>query len=742
MLNLLLFIALNSLVFTGAALVVRCGLRMTNRLAVAIATALLGWLVIVVGLEMLAIFGQIRLIPAAVLAVASLATGLFVCITCRRREGDSTIDVANFPPTPHVLESGGQHWVNRWALLLVGAMTLWATLDVLIANLCGPVLPVSDAPIYHLYFPVRWWQSGRLELAPTPFGESAAPYFPANANVWFTWLLLPWSSELAAKVGQWPFLWIAMGSVFGLARELGVCRPAAGLAAALWGTGTLPVLNSGFADVDLVLAAWYLVATWFLVRYARDHKPADLICCSLSMGAALGTKTIAVLFVPILLLSAAVVTWKRARRWSHGALLLFGVTVPAGFWYIRNTLLTGNPLYPLDQEVFGFPALHGWYRREALLTSDYHIPTTNWQALLLLLLRGLDPVLVPFWIAGVAAAVLAARRDRILPLFVVGVGVLHIALFWWVNPYQTQDRFLFAAFGLLAVPVALLFERIPWLSIPFAALLAWHVIVGPYPLLEWCRVLTGMDLSKGLWPPLLPAPLNVIAETWMATFSNQVILGRMALFVAVLLASMLGSVAIKSTNRKVGWACVCAVVMASGIAFRTYSSWIPEKFARLRFIPFAPQIGYTGGWLALEDLSKRPLRVAYAGTNLPFYLFGSRLQNQVRYVNINRYGDYLMHDYHRLFVSRGEPLATSSTPDWDRREADEGAWLQNMRDQRIDLLFVGLVNRAGGKHNVNDEAGFPIERTWADRHPELFQQIHADAATRLYAVSPATGTSP
>jgi hypothetical protein len=307
-----------------------------------------------------------------------------------------------------------------------------------------------------------------------------------------------------------------------------------------------------------------------------------------------------------------------------------------------------------------------------------------------------------------------------------------------VNPYQTQDRFLFAAFALLAIPVALLFERVPQLIVPFATLLAWHLIAGPYPLLEWYRLLTGTDLSKKFWPPLLPAPLNVLAATWSAAFSNRVILGRLTLLITVSLASLYGLFAIRRSTGRLAWALACFVVAAFGISCRAYCSWVPEKYARLRFIPYAPQIGYTAGWLALEDLSKRPLRVAYAGTNLPFYLFGNRLQNQVHYVNINRYADYLMHDYHRLFLDRNEPLATSSTPDWDRREPDELAWLQNMRDKKIDLLFVGLVNRAGGMHNVYDDEGFPIERTWADRHPEIFQQVHVDAATRLYAVHFAT----
>ena len=106
----------------------------------------------------------------------------------------------------------------------------------------------------------------------------------------------------------------------------------------------------------------------------------------------------------------------------------------------------------------------------------------------------------------------------------------------------------------------------------------------------------------------------------------------------------------------------------------------------------------------------------------------------MRYVNINANTDFLMHDYHALYAARGESLATSSTPDWDRREADESAWLANLRDQHMELLFIGFTNRVGGEHNFFDRDGFPIERSWADRHPEHFYLLHSDERTRLYAV--------
>jgi hypothetical protein len=758
MLNLLLFVVLNGFVFAGAVLLARFAFGMRDRLACALAAAIAGWVYIVVGLQVLGLAGQIRVIPCLGLASVALACGVGACLAAQQRTRvsaerglDTLTRRASEGPTGAGTASKDRGTVDLpvddqsppyasrivlWSLVAVAALTCWATLDVLMNSLAGPVLPVSDAPIYHLYFAVRWWQSGHIDLVPTPFGESAAPYFPANANLWFTWLLVPWSSEVAAKVGQWPFLWLTMAAVFGIALELGTGRAPAACAAALWGTATLPLLNAGFADVDLVMTGMYVAGIYFLVRYVRTNAASDLLCCALGLGAALGTKTISVLFVPAPFIAAAAATRHSPHRWRHVTLLAFGVLLPAIYWYARNLLLTGNPLYPLHQEFLGFTLLNGWYRRETLFASGYHIDIANTRALFRLLLRGMDPILIPWWVGGFLVALWSRGRRHLLTAMLIALAVLHIVLYWYVNPYQTQDRFLFPAFALLAIPVALLIDRVPLLIVPFAALLMLHMVVGSEPLLGWIGIAPGTGAASGL-PPLLPVPLRLFGDSWANTIANRVFVGRFIVLAAVLPAAVLVAIALRSRLRAT-WFALAFVVLAGGLAARAIYSRIPDAYAPLRFIPVAPQIGYTPGWLALEERSDRPLRVAYAGTNLPYYLFGSRLQNTVQYVNIDRHPTFAMHDYHRRYFDRGVGLATSPTPDWDRREPDESAWLENMRNQQIDLLFVGFVNRSGGMHNVYDSEGFPIERTWADNNPQLFQPIHIDPRTRLYAVKAAS----
>ena len=54
------------------------------------------------------------------------------------------------------------------------------------------------------------------------------------------------------------------------------------------------------------------------------------------------------------------------------------------------------------------------------------------------------------------------------------------------------------------------------------------------------------------------------------------------------------------------------------------------------------------------------------------------------------------------------------------------------------------VNPGEGPHNVADAEGFPIEKVWAERHPETFEPLYGvrepdrDPFFRLYRLRPSS----
>jgi hypothetical protein len=125
---------------------------------------------------------------------------------------------------------------------------------------------------------------------------------------------------------------------------------------------------------------------------------------------------------------------------------------------------------------------------------------------------------------------------------------------------------------------------------------------------------------------------------------------------------------------------------------------------------------------------------------------GKGLRNAVRYVNIDPHRDWLLHDYHAAAIREGRPNWPGPRPGWDRIHPDFDAWLANLEADRIQLLVVARANPAEGRFNLADAEGFPIERVWADAHPESFTLLYGqdppDPQFRIYGVrafSPESG---
>src|SRR3954447_26037924 len=98
-----------------------------------------------------------------------------------------------------------------------------------------------------------------------------------------------------------------------------------------------------------------------------------------------------------------------------------------------------------------------------------------------------DPRLLPLWGAGLVGAWCwpwpRSDAPRSLPIS-LGVwafsllGLANLMMYWLLVPYRTQQRFMFQAIGLLAIPLARLLDRGSWLRMLATALLAVHLVTG------------------------------------------------------------------------------------------------------------------------------------------------------------------------------------------------------------------------------------------------------------------------
>jgi hypothetical protein len=756
-LDVLWFVALNGAVgwagYLGAARFIPGAFPLSRW----IAAATLSWTWVTLGMQVLGAAGQMARLPLLGWAVTGLAlAGLLNAIV---PEPSSESGPATKPERGQVPGSFGIETV------VVSALLLWLGLTLASRSLTGPVKVVSDGPIYHLYFAIRWWQEGRISWIASPFGESAATYFPANGELWFSWLVTAWGGDRFARIGQAPFLILAGGALYGIMRGVGISS-VSGLLAVAWATTLIPLVLFTFEpNVDTIFIAGYLVSVHFLARYAwGELGTRAMILAGLAAGLALGTKPTGIVFIPPWLLIASVLIVRRpasrsARFWGVAALWISSL-LPSVFWMIRNAAATGNPWYPLQLEVLGRVLLSGWYPRQAMQESPFYIAVGNWRAFVDILVIVWDPRLVPIWLLAMACLwrIGKASRAPIRDGWVTGLcllGLLNVALYWFGIPYRTQQRFMLHGLALLAVPLAGLFDRWVWVRRLAVGLLAIHLLT-PF---NWpfapAAEQPPWSLEKTI-PPLSDAVIRIpwSLQEWRAlgatkldpqeAFLQSVYQARLAMGVLSLALAAVWVWLPQSARTR-----TLTVVLSSLLALAGAAWWMGYRVGTLAYS--YPGFEYYPAWTFLEGISPRNggLRVAYAGTNLPYYLLGKDARNSAAYVNVDGHPLWQMHDYQRAAVAQGDPpLWDTPRPGWDRIRPDYSAWVENLKRQRIDVLFVAQANPPDGLFNCADAENFPIERVWADQHPERFSLIYGgnlpdsrtggrpDHRVRIYRVLP------
>lgn len=728
----------NGLLALGSYAIAGAGLRQPRGLPRRLASVVVFWAAATTGMELLGSIGAIGTYP--ILAGSCLVAAVGAVVWWTRGGGPKGAPGEDDSPAT---------WEGTVSLALI----LCAGLIFGIPSLFSAVKVVSDGPIYHLYFAARWWKAGRLILVAAPFGENAATYFPANGDLWFTWLMATWGGDTLARVGQAPFLPVAGAAAYGCARLLGSGRTAA-IVAACWFASCTPMLIYSFEpNVDTIFIAGYLLSTYFFLRYARsDGGISALILGALAAGEALGTKPTAIVFVPPLLALVIVGILlqriPRRDRWLRVGLVATAPLVTSGFWYLRNAWLTGNPLYPLDVRVMGRTLLAGWYGPDAMRTSPYYLPPGRIGAFADIALALLDPRMAPVWLAALAGA-WAVWNPRVRPVrgwiaMFAAWAVLNAALYWVVIPYRTQQRFMVHAIGLAVVPLAATLDRVRWLRIAATLLLGLHVLTPQtWP---WATREDAIpwDLSRAvpnaigslvvLFPRIEPAPVPGLRPV------STIPVVQLGLLVMIGVAIVMVWAWQRAGGRRRSawqWRIVAASATLVFVGLGDLQFGGKARNPMFRFYP--PFADFYAGWRTFDSYcGPRGARVAYAGTNIPYYLLGPGLRNEVRYVNVDAHRDWLLHDYHREARARGEGHWRNSRPGWDRLRPDYRAWLGNLDAEGIQLLVVTRVNPAEGPHNVDDAEGFPIERGWADAHPERFVRLYGqeerDRWFRLYRV--------
>lgn len=366
----------------------------------------------------------------------------------------------------------------NWPLAVVYALLLLVGTRAVIPDAIG----FSDAIYYHLAYAQDWANAGRIVVDP----YLVFAFYGNNFLLLFTaWIVLgaglllnflTWSTGLLTGLA----LYAAIDDYAG-ERVKAPWRIAVGLLA-VFAVVSAPIFLDyavlGYIDVQIGCMLFLSVVA---VQLAVSERRSEwLICAAVIAGFLVGMKGSFIAFIPVfggLLLWGGIVL-KEKRRWILALLALFiAVACP---WYVRNTIIAGDPIAPtFNFAIYGHDGL--WRKLEWQgLMADIDTPKTPKAFLKLPLRAYLDPTAADFreygasglilflYVPSIAGLALLILRRPVSPVLGCAIAVLTLTIFYYFFS-STLLRYATLFYPLLAFCVSALalemVRRVPRLAL-------------------------------------------------------------------------------------------------------------------------------------------------------------------------------------------------------------------------------------------------------------------------------------
>ena len=546
-----------------------------------------------------------------------------------------------------------------------------------------------DCLNYHFTFPVEWMKQGNLQNPITINDDLGPSYYPINGSLIYLWLIYPLQNVFMADLGQVPFFLLSFIALFAICRKLGISREYSLYASCLFTVTPNYFKQMEIAYVDVMVCAWFLASSYFLLLFYHQKKLKDAIFFSVALGMLIGTKATALPYAAVLFVLFILQL--------RGSFLYFPISaaliiLTGGYGYIRNFILTGNPLYPLNIQFLGQTIFKGVFEKSAYTA---HISRDAYAITKMLFSEGLGGGLIVFVIPSylMHIANILKRRLSMEKLFIFLMPILLYLLWRYLIPLANL-RYLYAGLSLgYIVPFMLLSGKKPHLIIV-------RVLVILCFLSSCAEISRRLELVSSL---LLSAALFFTLPDIFSFFSRLRAVSRISIL--VLIACGLHLLNIDYNKNE----------------YKRYISMV-------KYSGFWPDAAKAWNWLN-ENTSGN--NIAYVGRPVPFPLYGTNFKNNVYYVSVNKVDPVTAHYFTNSRYQWGADfleLHKNLEAEGNYREhPDYVVWLANLARRKADYLFVYSLHQT-------KEVAFPIEDAWAENHPQRFSLAFSNPTIHIYKI--------
>jgi hypothetical protein len=549
-----------------------------------------------------------------------------------------------------------------------------------------PVFP--DVLQYHLSFPATWIRNGNIINPLVAYGRNDHPvniiamtYYPMSAEFYFHWLMAPLRNAFLADVGQAPFYILGILAIYSILRKFSLKKETALFLGVLWALipNLFKQMGKG-ALADVMTSAVFLIILNYILAFREKKSLKRFVLFGIALAIFISIKAIDIFWALALTpLLVYVILRKNIKKGFVGlAIILFFALILGGYSYINNYILTKNLFYPITFKFLGKTIMPGIVDKDTFSYLLYY-----WEEFKItdvLFSEGLGLQLFAFIIPGTIIPFIFTPFFR--KRFNTDNFLIHLLIF--------------------IVPLIMVIEYFFYIKA------FWIRYFFPY--LGAGMICFGIFLNKFKW-----GQKYITLVGGLCVLTSMAELGKRQELVASIILSLLLLVIL---NRIRGYAKKPAFFL--GLSFFLVISLIvlnakynKEQADRFPLLFKGKEVGDKDIGLAWQWLHKNALggkRIAYTGRGEFYPLFGPNLLNDVFYVSINN-----------------KPPIAHYYPDEEfRKEQDEKAWLNNLKNNKVDLLVVYFPHQ---------DDKFPIEDEWAKKNSDKFKLVFANSKARIYSIN-------
>jgi hypothetical protein len=240
-------------------------------------------------------------------------------------------------------------------------LTIIASIWIILSAFLLPPRGVDDLT-YHLPAIFEYINMKEIFLLPTNFKVHFA--FPMNAELLFMWPLNFIKSTTSLGLIQFIYSIIGMFVIFGLGRTLGIPRKISFFCSQLFFLTPLVLLQSGSGYIEIISGVFVLLSLYTLIRFYESKETIHLYLFGISIGLMIGMKYTMLLNFLIFCILVTPQLLKIGKK--EIVLFIAIIFICCGYWYFRNLIEFGNPIYPLlspEANTINLPKADSFYNQ-------------------------------------------------------------------------------------------------------------------------------------------------------------------------------------------------------------------------------------------------------------------------------------------------------------------------------------------------------------------------------------------